>query len=336
TLQPHEPYMVRPQVNYLVPEKEEKRRSAGFRALVDFPVGVSHIIPDFRRNPRELEMIDKQFEILNKSLYINIESIYMEGYASPEGGLALNRQLAMERAQALKDYFISIHGLKPEIISINTVTEDWEGLRNIVERWEDGSDKERILSVIDSPEPPEAKERRLRAVHHQWVRLVNEGFPLLRRTEYTIYFTVSDFTVEQSRSLIETHPELFSHYELYMLAMSYDQDPVKRLEVLEKAAIHFPDDEIALVNLAAALMEAGEYTTAKRYLERVGNKALAANNLGVIYLLEGLYQEAESHFTSSPAEESADNLSQLRLKVEDEIKMQRYRNRLEGSAVAPH
>ncbi|MCD7970084.1 MAG: DUF3868 domain-containing protein [Alistipes sp.] len=323
TPQPYEPYEIKPVVNYIVPGKEAKKRSAAYQALIDFPMGVSRLVPDFRRNREGLERIDKEVRLIKDNPYIEIESVYMEGYASPEGGIDLNRRLATERVLALKDYFVSVHGIRPDIIQINTVTEDWDGLRRIVENWEDGPDKERIIAVIDGPVDPDAKEKRLRALPPQWLRLVNTAFPLLRRTEYTINFTVSDFTVEQSRSLISTNPELFSHHELYLLAMSYEDKPEMQLQILETIIRYFPNDDIALNNFAAALICSGEISSARRYLDKVSDKSLIANNLGLIHLLDGEYGEAERWMKLSQTPEAQENLKQLERKIEDNIKTER-------------
>lgn len=326
-LEPYEPYAVRPLVNYISPEREVKRRSEVFQALVDFPVNVSRIIPGYRRNTEELAQIDKKVKNIKDNPCMEIESVYMEGYASPEGGVELNRRLATERVLALKDYFVRIHGIPPGVIRTDAVTEDWDGLRAIVENWEDGPDKERIMAVIDGPEPPEAKETRLRALPHQWVRLVSEAFPLLRRTECTIHFRVSDFSLEQSRSLISTYPELFSHSELYTLAMSNREGMDERLHILETILRFYPDDDTALNNYAAALVAAGETTTARRYLERISDTKVAANNLGLVCLLEGRYEEAGKYFELSDTDESVHNQLELERKIEADAKMKRYCSR---------
>ncbi len=325
TLQKKEPYIVQPQVSYIRPKKEVKRRSVGHRALVDFPVNVSRIIPDFRRNPEELAVIDKQIRLIKDNPHIDIETIYMEGYASPEGSNSLNQRLSAERVEALKMYFVEKHGIDANIINMKSVTEDWNGLRTIVDSWPEGNGKERILAAIDSPEEPDVKEQRLRALP-EWRSLVNEAFLYLRRTEYRIEFRVRDFTVEQSRSLIKSNPEIFSRYELFMLAMSFEDEP-ERLEHLETIVRNYPDDDIAINNYAASLIVSGEIASAKRYLEKISDKTLAANNLGIVYLLMGEYEEAMRWFRASTTDEAVYNLEELQKKLSDNITMDRYNNR---------
>lgn len=324
--EPKAPYHIQPLVNYITPPKEVKRRSAAYRALIDFPMGLSRIIADYRRNPEELALIDRQLRLIKDNPYVEIGGIYMEGYASPDGRNENNRRLSEERAKALENYFVEHHGVTKDILHITNVTEDWDGMRTIVDGWEDAASKQRVLKVIDCPDAPDTKEKRLRVLP-EWVRLVKEVFPLLRRTEYRIHFIIRDFSVEETRSLIETHPELFSHYELYMLAMSYGDNTVRRLEILEMILRYYPEDDIALNNYGAALISSGELASAKRYLGRISDKSVAANNFGIIHLLAGEWDDAECYLKLSRTEESLHNLQELRRKIEDDKKTGGSKNR---------
>ncbi len=321
-----EPYSVGVQVNYIVPEKEIKRRTATYSSLIDFPVNVSRILPNFRRNPEELRRIDRELELIKDNMYIEVETVFMEGYASPEGNNKFNEQLSENRAKALQKYFIEQHGINPNIIHITNVVEDWNGFQAVINDWKESTAKEHILAIINSEDHPDTKEKKLRALP-QWGLLVKEVFPQLRRTEYSINYLVRDFTVEESRSIIENAPEMFSHYEIFKMAMSYDNDPVKRLEILELALRYYPGDETALNNYAAALIEKGEISTAGRYLERIATPSLKANNMGVYLMLEGETDAAEKYLKTSDAKEAVHNLEELKKKIEDDIKMQKYKNR---------
>ncbi len=325
-LEPRAPYAVDPRVNYIEPDREVKKRSAVFSSLIDFPVGVSRILPDFRRNPEELRRIDHELSLINENPYIEVEAVFMEGHASPEGSLSLNERLSSERVESLKRYFVERHGISPQIIRTAHVTEDWEGLRAIVGDWDEGAARDAILAIVDGPDSPNVKEQKLRT-RSDWSVLIRDVFPRLRRTEYRIDYRVNDFSVEESRALIGSHPDLFSHYELYSLAMSYRDDPTRRLEVLETILRYFPDDEVAIVNYAAELINRGEIATARRWMDKVTDPSISANNRGVIHLLDGEYEAAEALFEASRSTESIHNLRELRLKKEDDRIMKRYENR---------
>lgn len=58
-------------------------------------------------------------------------------------------------------------------------------------------------------------------------------------------------------------------------------------EVYEIAAFHFPDDVVANVNAASAVMLTGDLTSAWDYLRKVEADPRAWNNLGVLTLMEG-------------------------------------------------
>lgn len=73
------------------------------------------------------------------------------GYASPEGRYAANARLAQGRAEALKSYVMNEYGFKADLFKVNSVPEDWAGLRAYVAK-NDLPLKEEILSIIDKNE----------------------------------------------------------------------------------------------------------------------------------------------------------------------------------------
>ncbi|NDV60774.1 DUF3868 domain-containing protein, partial [Bacteroides sp. 519] len=101
---PRAPYEVQPLVALVAPAPEVKTRNRQGSAFLDFQVGRSVILPDFRRNPVELGKINDAFLEVMGDQDAQITGLFIDGYASPEGKYASNDKLAHNRSVALKDY----------------------------------------------------------------------------------------------------------------------------------------------------------------------------------------------------------------------------------------
>ena len=145
-------YVVKPAVAFVSPAVEAvKNRAEEGRAYLDFPVNQTRIYPDYRRNPSELAAIKRTVDVVKNDANTTVTEIDIVGYASPEGRYAANARLAQGRAEALKNYVMSEYGFKADLFKVNSVPEDWAGLREYVTK-NALPLKDEILSIIDKNE----------------------------------------------------------------------------------------------------------------------------------------------------------------------------------------
>lgn len=331
-LEPREAFEPQFETAFIEPAPEVKRRSKQGQAFLDFPVGQSVILPNYRRNPEELAKIDDAFADISGNSDVQVQGLFVEGYASPEGGFANNERLARERSHALKDYMKERFRMPTYLFRVNYTAEDWKGLRSLVEG--SGADCEsQALGIIDSAGDPDVREAQLKKLcgGTLWRSMLREMFPLLRRVEYQIDYSVRDFTEQEIVKMIGVSDDMLSHREFYLGAWSFGKgSPSFEKVIIDLAPRFFPDDPAAINNAAAVLIDKGELITAKRYLERLGPNPAAQNNLGVVYMLFGELDKAQECFEAAAAggvAQAVFNLEQLRLKREDNLRMERYKNR---------
>lgn len=325
-LSARKPYPVAPLVALVAPADAPKSRSRQGSAFLDFQVNRSDILPDFRRNPVELGKIDDALSDVMDNADAHITGIYIEGYASPEGSYANNAKLAQARAMALKEYIRMRHLFTDDLFTVKSVGEDWDGLRALVERSSDLPRRDELLAIINSADAPDIKEQRLKALS-AYPRLLRDLFPDLRRVEYQIDYAVRSYTDTEVRLLINSAPENLSHAELYRLACSYDKagSDYRRL-LMEVIPKYYENDAIALNNAAALLIGNDELNTALRLLDKVRNLPAAWNNQGVVFLLQGDLDQADTLFNQAAlagVAEATHNLAELAKKREDEARRTR-------------
>lgn len=320
-----ERYAVKPVVAFVSPAVEAvKNRAEEGRAYLDFPVNQTKIYLDYRRNPSELAKIKGTVDIVKNDANTQITEIDIAGYASPEGRYAANGRLAQGRAEALKKYVMDEYGFKQDLFKVNSVSEDWTGLREYVVK-SDLPRKEEILSIIDKEENDyDVKEGRLKALDGGkiYATLLQDCYPALRHSDYTVRYVVRGFNVEEAKQIIKTRPQQLSLQEMYLVAQTYEKGSNEFNEVFDVAVRMFPDDPTANINAAAIELQRGDLQRAARYLEKADAQASATlNNRGVLKLLQGGLDEAETYFKQAQSLGSAEagaNLEEVANKRKDE------------------
>jgi hypothetical protein len=331
-LESREPYQVQTRVAMQTPEKAEKILDRSGRAFLDFPSGRSVIQPNFRRNPEELRKIEEAVREVATNPDAQLQSIFIEGFASPEGPWDANDRLSRARAIALKDYIRIRFNFPESYFTVRSVAEDWDGLVALIQE-SNLIEKDRVLQIIATIGIFEGREKQLMdlAGGNPWRVMLRDMFPELRRVEYQINYTVREYSLQDAILIIDRNPGNLSHLEMFQVAKTFGRDSDRFNSILLETVLrYFPGDEVANLNAAALMIERGELTTAARHLEQAGHSAAALNNRGIIALLGGNLDEADSYFSRSQAAgstEAAHNRNEVSRKREDDRKMERFRNR---------
>lgn len=301
------PLKLQPAIAYITPKAEGvKHRAVEGTAYLDFPVNKIIIYPEYRRNSTELTKIRNGIDTVRNDKNTRITGIRIHGYASPEGSYAVNTRLAKGRTQALVDYVTSYYNFDRSLIASEYTPEDWEGFRKFVEA-SSMDKKEEVLATMDHPAmTPDEKERKIAALlgpqayrHY----LLDECYPALRHSDYTVSYTVRGFNLDESKEIIKTRPQQLSLEEIYLVAQSYEPGSEEFNHTFQVAAVLFPTGPTANLNAAAMeIQKGGDLTAAKAHLAKADPKAAETmNNLGVIALLEGDLTTAEKYFEEAKA-----------------------------------
>ena len=306
-----------PSLPFAMPDEETtKRRNVSGRAFLDFPVNETTIYPKYRRNPQELQRICATIDSALFDKTIQVTSISLHGYASPESTYSNNTRLAKGRTAALMNYIKGKYSLSASIFHISSTPEDWQNLREFIategrrrvkgDIWYDDASiletpeapdyvvvkRDEMLRIIDQNIDPDEKEKQLKQVGdgepYKW--LLKNVYPGLRHTDYIIEYVVRSYPVKEARKLIYTHPEALSLEEMYKVAQSYKEGTDDWLDALLIAARQYPDDPTANLNAACACVKTKRLTDAKRFLKNAGNGEQAKYVANVIKAMEGKCQ----------------------------------------------
>lgn len=310
----HQPRLT---ATFVIPLVEEvKARSASGTAYLDFAVGRSEIVESFRGNAVELRRIHATIENVKNDPDATITAISIVGHASPESLAAYNQALSERRAVALRDHIRTIYGLHSGMFSAWGAGEDWATLDSLVAS-SSLADKYRALEVIRSGGDPDKREWQLKKLP-AYRQILSEFYPRLRRSDYTIKYTVVPFTIERGKEVLRTRPMNLSLNEMMLIVNTYPIGSAAYIEVFEIAARIFPTSDVANLNASAIALGRGDIVSAAHHLSRVNVRSEAYwNNAGFLAWLQGDKARAAEHFARGGAD-GARNAAELR-KVESRI-----------------
>ena len=289
--------------------------SETYSAWFHFEVNKYEIRRDIGNNAQTLWEVDQTINRLRNNKNISSISIFVKGYASPEGDPDHNLNLSRNRAMEFVKHLRYNHGFSESMINFAWMGEDWNGLRAMVDD-SDIQDRMGVINAIDFISSPRERKARIKSLSggKTYQFLLNNYYPVLRRDEYTITYTIRPFELYEVKSLLKTDPTQLSLYEMYKLASTYTMNSYEFREVFDIAARVYPTDPIALVNASALdiAIEADDVAVSRIYTL---DKPEAWNNLAIAYFKKGFYDLAEEYFEKAAAageDNGINNLKQFR------------------------
>lgn len=317
-----EPYVPHYQLTYITPKVEPvKARADEHSAQLNFIVAKHDIERGLGNNAKILDEADKIISEVTSNTDIKVTNFAFTGWASPEGNHLSNQSLSERRANSFANYLISRHGLDRSKIRIVGGGEDWNGVRELVDK-SYLADRTEVLRIIDSGIDYDARDAQLRRLSggSTYMTMLRELYPQVRRTVYKIAYEVRAFDVEEAKQIIKTNPKLLSLNEMYLVAKSYDPTSKEFYEVFDIATRIYPDEPIAIINASAADIEGGNNKVAIDRMSKISDDERVWNNLGVAYARMKMYDEAKQYFEKGIAKrdtQAKHNLEELQKLLDD-------------------
>ncbi len=148
---------------------------------VRYPINQATLQPSLDDNRRELGDLRSFVEALARDTLMNVRSVTIIGYASPDGPERLNKTLAANRAQNFRNYADKQYGLSKRYdVKSSSVASDWDACRSAVAQ-SDMPHRQEVLRVIDSRATRAEKEAQLKAMPAEvWDYLKTKILPPMR------------------------------------------------------------------------------------------------------------------------------------------------------------
>ncbi len=234
---------------------------------------------------------------------VSLTGATIEAYASPEGEISLNEDLATNRTEsAQKALMKELKRKKIEtaegFYTLIAKGEDWNGFKRLMKA-SDIADKDLILRVLEMYSDKSKREEEIRNIAKTYSEIEDQILPSLRRSEIAIDYTVEGYTDEQIITYATSTPALLTVEELLFSATLFD-DVNMKYTIYAACADTYSSDLRGHNNAGVCLMEMGRRNQAEEAFNSARsldpNNEAVLNNLGAIARQKGKTDEAASLF----------------------------------------
>lgn len=276
----------------LVPDNFERVLSYTQEATLNYLVNSDNV--------RNSELRDEDWksllELINLSTTadsVTLTGARIEAFASPEGEISLNDNLAFERAVSASEAFARAARKKDLSLEDNFFAnvpkgEDWNGFKTLMKA-SNIPDKDLILRVLEMYTDNNKREEEIRNIAKTYKIIADDILPQLRRSQLVVSYDVEGYTDAELMDLCKTNPDALTIEELLFAATLFESMNDK-LEVYQNAARVHADDFRGYNNAGYCLMQMGRETQAKELFNQAlaveRNKAVV-NNVAAIKRREG-------------------------------------------------
>ena len=266
-------------------------------ATINFERGQSNI------KPNELKDIDltdllvwiKASQLNNK---IKINSIEINGYASPDGVEDRNSNLSNERTKSVRTSLISL--MKKTKIANYTDTSNYtlqgkgEDFDGFIEKLSlttsiSESDKNLFIRILDMTKDPVKRETEMKYLGQAYTALEKDVFPKIRRADIVVNYTENGLTDEEIMQASINNPSILGVEELLYAAKNLTQDLNEKARIYQLATSNFGSDFRTHNNLGALSFSQNKMADAKKSLEKsnsIKENIAAKNNLAGVVLIQ--------------------------------------------------
>ena len=215
---------------------------------------------------------------------VTITGARIEAYASPEGEITLNEDLASDRANSAAASMT--REMKRKQLTADEAFydlvpkgEDWQGFKSLMQT-SDIEDKNLILRVLEMYSDKNKREEEIRNIAKTYKAIEKEILPALRRSQVVVSYDVEGYTDEELMDYCMSMPDSLTADELLYAATLF-ADLNDKLTIYQSAARVHADDFRGYNNAGWCLAQMGRMNQAgevfQQALELERNKAVVNN-----------------------------------------------------------
>jgi outer membrane protein OmpA-like peptidoglycan-associated protein/Tfp pilus assembly protein PilF len=233
------------------------------------------------------------------------QTVYVNGYASPDGPEKFNDKLSNARSESGKkavEKLLAEAGIQIDAASYG---EDWEGFKEAVAA-SNIADKDLILQVLGMYDSSAQREKEIKNMSSVYKSLKTDVLPKLRRAQVVNSADITGKTDDEMVALVKAgNAAALDLEELLHIAEARAEVAVAALEF---AASKYNDARV-FNNLGMAYAEAGENAKALAAFEKAlkagGNSTELNNNIALAHLANGNVEKAKEYAKAGNAEVQA-------------------------------
>ena len=233
---------------------------------------------------------------------VELTGATIEAYASPDGELSDNEELANERGESahkavgkyVKKYKIE-HD--ENFCSVRGMGEDWTGFKAKMQE-SSIQDKDLILRILEMYSDGTKREQEIKNLAATYKEIAKDILPALRRSQIHLGYKKVGYSDAELNELIKSNPDTLNAEEvLYAATLTSNMD--EKLRIYMIAERNFPTDYRGANNAGYVLMQMGRMEEAKGQFAKaleVTNNPISTNNMGAVARQSGMRDKAADLF----------------------------------------
>jgi len=247
----------------------------------------------------DIVALTKKIKAVKESTNQQIAGFEIAGYASPDGSVEINTNLAEKRQKVTSDFINKeLKKVKTSVtIDSKFTAEDWDGFQKLMES-SSIQDKQVILSVLSMYTDPEQREREIKNLSNVFKSIAEEILPELRRSRLKLTVDVTGKSDAEIAQLAKEDASKLSLEEL-LYAATLTQDLAEKAAIYTKATEKAPDCFRTFNNLGVIKYKQGNIDEAARNFKKaleLKSNADVNYNAGLASLAKGDVANAEVYF----------------------------------------
>jgi len=245
-------------------------------------------------NDKDVKGFQPMMENLMKNPKIAVKNITASAYASPEGEVDLNANLAADRAksaiEANKNIFKKMkweQGTTDAFYSANPKGEDWEGFRKAMEA-STIKDKDLVVRVLSMTSDLKQRETEIRNMAKTYTEIERDILPGLRRSQMVLNYDLNGPTDDEIKAMSKSMPDSLKVEELLYAAdkLTSASDWNEKLRIYKEAARIYSKDWRTHNNVGYVYLMMNNVNEASAAFDKAAaiepNNQIVKNNLGAI------------------------------------------------------
>ncbi len=231
----------------------------------------------------------------------------IEAYASPEGEISINENLADERAESAKKAVSNIMKRNKmeydadAFFNLIPKGEDWAGFKEKMQA-SDIEDKELILRILEMYSDVTKREEEIRNLAATYTEIAKEILPELRRSQITVNYDIMGRSDDEIVALARSANADTLTLEEMLYAATLTSDMNEQYSFYQKASQVYPEDYRAFNNMGVIHLMKNELSQASSMFEKANNmneNPVSNNNMGIIARLNGDRSKAMDLYESA-------------------------------------
>ncbi|MBL7951659.1 MAG: hypothetical protein JNM62_08055 [Flavobacteriales bacterium] len=278
-------------------------------AVINYLVNASNVRPGELKDADIKAMADF-IKTMKTNPNIVAKNVSVDAWASPEGELSKNENLADDRAKSAKTWakgeLVRAKNDSAKADAFYTLTprgEDWEGFKRAMQASSTVPDKELVLRVLEMYPDLTKREEEIKNMAATYKEIADEILPQLRRSEVKLNYQRIGKTDAQLTEMSRTMPDSLNVEEL-LFAATLTTDLNEQLRIYKEAERVHPTDHRAANNVGYIYMLQNKLDEAAAQFTKangISDNPISTNNLGVVARLKGDRKKASELYAKANA-----------------------------------